>query len=634
MRVNFTILQLFFLFSFIGYILSNNILYAQIVTEDKGVIGEAYGHNESYVIKLDVDDISRFRIEQVHRSPQFPPAEDHISIIPINNSAFVVAPNGSVGEPDNLGQGTIISNEKSFYSQDGIFGNIREFSEPNEGYSVWPTNHTGHVGLKFSKDGNIYYGWLYIYVSTDLQMFTIYSYAYESRPGVSIRAGATENTEAATHVSLADVGNNRNASDMQVSFTAAENEEGIDHYRIFVVPAGATFGLAQAQQVEAGRYQERSVTGSNQEFTLSAELLDVNGNAIANGVAYQVYVMSYGENTHSDNLSEASEEITLMSPTLAVSNLTAEEDNGQVRLTFDAASDETGVASYRIFVVPAANAGTFNLETAEGLPSSRYEEVSVDGNDKDVFLRTSLRDSEGEYLAGGENYVVFVMSVGGTGYHNALSDPSASFEKEVGFAEVEAVSTVTGVEEIGRVRVTFTAASDEAGIESYRIFVVPAAEANAFDVERAETISSEMYQEVSPTGGNHNLLLRTAIRDTEGEVLAVGVEYVIFVMSVPEEDYLASLSEGSGEFTMQTVISGNSAIVVNNKDFYVYDKELYINNMPLSGTVKVLNSAGQPLSEYAVSRGDNRINLSGVQDGLLIIMLQGGESVQTIKVIK
>jgi trimeric autotransporter adhesin len=134
-------------------------------------------------------------------------------------------------------------------------------------------------------------------------------------------------------------------------------------------PKVGDFGLAQAQQIEAGRYQERDVTGSNHEFTLSEDLLDINGNVISNGLAYKVYVMSYGENTHSDNLSEASDEITLMSPTLAVSNLSAEDENGRVRVTFDHASDETGISAYRIFIVPADEADDFDLEATEDLPA-------------------------------------------------------------------------------------------------------------------------------------------------------------------------------------------------------------------------------------------------------------------------
>ncbi|MEK4329960.1 copper amine oxidase N-terminal domain-containing protein [Paenibacillus sp. FSL R7-0312] len=96
-----------------------------------------------------------------------------------------------------------------------------------------------------------------------------------------------------------------------IGFTKSSNEANILEYRVYVVPSKQGFGAADALGVPASQYKAVAPNGSNP--TVAAAARDANGNAIASGIKYKVYVLAVANNYGVQNggLSDSSEEFEL-----------------------------------------------------------------------------------------------------------------------------------------------------------------------------------------------------------------------------------------------------------------------------------------------------------------------------------
>jgi hypothetical protein len=121
---------------------------------------------------------------------------------------------------------------------------------------------------------------------------------------------------AVTDIEVEDIGDSKNGSDLQVSFSKAAGEnQRIDSYRVMVVrsaSAGA-FNLAAANAVSSDCYTVVEKTGAD-NYTITLDgAKDTAGNSITNGIAYKVFVLSIADGTNAtlNGLSNASAAITL-----------------------------------------------------------------------------------------------------------------------------------------------------------------------------------------------------------------------------------------------------------------------------------------------------------------------------------
>ncbi len=122
----------------------------------------------------------------------------------------------------------------------------------------------------------------------------------------------------AINVTITDLNNNGNASDLRIGFTASSNESFLTAYRVVIVKS-ASAGMISLEKVEslsASSYQDIPKSGQNISTFLNAGLLDVEGNAIQEGESYLAYVVALadGTNAKENQLSNQSNQ-TLLSNT-------------------------------------------------------------------------------------------------------------------------------------------------------------------------------------------------------------------------------------------------------------------------------------------------------------------------------
>ncbi len=174
-----------------------------------------------------------------------------------------------------------------------------------------------YMGLQLEVGGNIHYGWARLDVHSFADEFTIKDYAFEDIPDQSILAGATGgaviSAGAISNLSVADIGDNGDKSDLQVSFDKAADENKVDHYRVIAVKAAdaGAFDVGTASALMSGWYTRVDKTGAN--ISQSFESLDRNGDPIENDTPYKIFVLSVADGTQAtmNTLSDPSDEITL-----------------------------------------------------------------------------------------------------------------------------------------------------------------------------------------------------------------------------------------------------------------------------------------------------------------------------------
>lgn len=295
-----------------------------------------------------------------------------------------------------------------------------------------------------------------------------------------------------TNVSLKDVADFGDGRDLQVNFSIPNNETRVTEYRVMVVPSNeaSSFNMNKAINLSSSNYTSVSKTGANISTTLPSTARDVNGYQIRNGSAYRVFVLSVGgaANYNLNSLSAASGAITLTEnfkiaavTNIKVSDISDFGDGRDLEVTFNKVADETGVASYRIFVVKSAQAAGFTLAHANSISSANYTAVPKTGTNLSTVLRSTSRDAYGDLIREGVDYRVFVLTVSGTSNNdnNMLSAPTAVFKLAVN-ATTTAPTNVTG-SDVGNagdgsdLEVKFNKVNNESYVSEYRIMVVKAA---------------------------------------------------------------------------------------------------------------------------------------------------------------
>lgn len=345
---------------------------------------------------------------------------------------------------------------------------------------------------------------------------------------------------APTSVSATDVADNRNGSDLRVTFNRSTDETNVNHYRVFVVKNTAVGSFNLNTALNNGFYTYRGKTGSNQNFTLASDARATDGSFIGDNVDYRVFVLAMNNNSsQSSALSSASPVVKLgsASPVIAVGsiNVTVKSQGQQagnasdVTVNFAKASNETGIAKYRLFIVPADQVTGFTLNTAMNI--NYYNDLDKSSAGTTFALSDGYRDINNKSIEIGKKYRVFIMSVSdSTTRSSSLSVASDEFSISNIVQSVQA-AVITGLQKSSTVteaiyKLTFIKPSSETGISSYQLYIVK----GRGGVDPATATFSSNYSVGDPKAVE--VTLNTNATDTSGATLVEGEEYTVYILSV------------------------------------------------------------------------------------------------------
>jgi len=397
----------------------------------------------------------------------------------------------------------------------------------------------------------------------------------------SVSSAITLTNIGVSNITVSDVSNYNDGRDLKVSFTHASDETYISQYRIMVVPTSyySSFNVSDANSVSSANYTAVSTNGTSTSLTLSSSARDVRGALIKNAVSYKVYILSIGSGSNSGGnvLSNASSGITLIydSSVSAVYNLSVSDvydygDGRDLRVSFTHASDETYISQYRIMVVPTSYYSSFDLYTANNVPSGNYTAVSTSGASTNQVLYSSTRDVLGDLIKSGSSYRVYVLSVGSGNYRdsNELSSAS-SIVTLFNNTSLKAVTNLNVSDDNdygdGRdLKVSFNHATDETYINQYRIMVVPTLYYSSFSLSDANNVSSSNYTTVSTSGNSTSQVLDSSARDVRGDVIKAEVSYKVYVLTVGSNNYSGSNALSLESSTITLLANKTPVVSVTN----------------------------------------------------------------------
>lgn len=229
------------------------------------------------------------------------------------------------------------------------------------------------------------------------------------------------------------VANVVNGTDIVVSFTKSTNEANVAEYRIMVVPADqpGTFDLSAANKVLSNSIKVTKQDSDISQVLSGGKIVDIGGKALVSGAKYRIYVLTVadGKAATTNALSSSFGEITLVDPVVpvpAVDKLNVTPTPDGVNVSFDRASNESGIAKYEVMIVPKDSSLT--LDDANKLNTNNYKIVNA-GSNSTSFTVSDL-DVNGKSVVYGTDYKIYVLSVanGKAVTMNRLSAPSNVFK--------------------------------------------------------------------------------------------------------------------------------------------------------------------------------------------------------------
>ncbi|ODP26521.1 Gamma-D-glutamyl-meso-diaminopimelate peptidase [Paenibacillus nuruki] len=364
-------------------------------------------------------------------------------------------------------------------------------------------------------------------------------------------------------IAVSDISDYGDGRDLQVTFNKASDEGLVNNYRVMVVKSinASKFNLSTANSVSSSNYLQISKNGSNRTVAFSAGSKDVNGDLIKNGTNYQVFVLTTGTGSASGNnsLSSASSVITLTSngATSAVTNVATTNSastNTASDITFSfVPANDTGISEYRVYVVRADQAGSFNLTTANNTAAANYTRIAKTATKVTQALTTSTKDYNGNTIVKEVAYRVYVLSVADGSVRSVNTLSGASNDFTIKSSTVAPVTNINASATNGGIKVTFSKPAGENGIANYAVMLVPSASSSNFSLADANRVSERNYKTVTQ-GVYSEWAFTTTDVDVNGAAIRSGVTYKAFVLSIADgrSATINALSVASREAQMIT----------------------------------------------------------------------------------
>jgi len=223
--------------------------------------------------------------------------------------------------------------------------------------------------------------------------------------------------------------------------------------------------------------------------------------------------------------------------------------------------DELGTAEYRVIVVKAADAASFDLSAAQAIPASNYTSVQPTGaNYYELYLDPNATDKDGDPITELQPYNYFVLSLADSVYAqlDTLSDSSLVFMLDYIVpvpADTVRNITLADIADFGNEKdltVSFDFPDDPTGVNYYKVMIVKAEDAAGFDIEKADSLTAgfnERYVYVDPWENQASMEWKVCV---DGDSIRPGIPYVAFVVSMPDytDADTPAMSSPSNEVTL------------------------------------------------------------------------------------
>lgn len=478
-----------------------------------------------------------------------------------------------------------------------------------EGYPVGEFENVEdkYIGLMFQANGMQHLGWVRLSVEDELpepsgmgpkaagikaagkersvQAYTIkatvkdYAYNMIPFPMGTLKTGVGPSLEplpTPQNVAAADISNNFNATDLEVTFDAASDETNVHEYGCIIVKTEKVNDISLKALIESEGGEAVTVTpngSASYTVNFNSSQQDMDGDPIVAGRSYTILAYSMNYEFEYEARWAFSNAIELSVSDQLATGIAAEDvaDAGNasdMQVSFTKAADETGITEYRIMIVPEGNINVFDSATAAAVVAANYTAVTPDGSNPSLTLAAGALTYNGLAINQGNDYAVYVvssLSAGGV----LVSGPSPLIRlgipapKITGLVVEDINDTGTGWD----IRASFMAPDDLTNIYYARYIFV--------EKSVAQSMSDEQIMDLRYTQSRYYGSLTASERDTSimdpGDYdgfrnpLREGVTYWTYVVSTPRNGSNKSSLSDPVEIMLQGELSAaNELLVVNN----------------------------------------------------------------------
>ncbi|QLG36959.1 copper amine oxidase N-terminal domain-containing protein [Paenibacillus sp. E222] len=348
---------------------------------------------------------------------------------------------------------------------------------------------------------------------------------------------------APTYVNAADIGDNGDGSDLQVTFNRSSNETNVYHYRVFAVKTANLGGFDLAEANRNSNYKVVNKASGSGNYTLTLkDVKATDGTDIRNDENYRIFVLAVSNTSNSSNvLSTAYADIKL-SVTSAVGAVKitdvevkneeqAAGDATDVTLRYTEPASKVGISRYVVMIAPTGSA--FNLNLAKAIAKENNPNVirSLETTGGYAILPNALNDINGQPIVSGKLYTAYILSESSDSKRESNID-SATFiinAKKQSPTFVEKVADVKATATDTSISVSFTKPGNETGISRYDVYVVKAKSGSGDTGKALERVN------IGSNPRTATVNIGVSSNDSDGSVFEAG-EYKVLVVSVASDN--------------------------------------------------------------------------------------------------
>jgi len=531
------------------------------------------------------------------------------------------------------------------------YNNLEVFTDiplcDNVSYDCWSETDwcvlsKKYIGLKFENDGNVYYGWILI-----KDFHTIDSYAINTIPDEFIFAGQGQK------VNVSDRTDYQDGRDLAISFGYPYNENIFDEYRILVVKSenAENFDLQTANNVSSENYYSIIPNNTIQNFKLTENSKDVDGDIITDLIPYKVFLLSIARSGISEEnvLSKPSDEITLKShcQSVVINNFTSEFINGgnyNINVNFDYQENVSSISEFRIMFVKSSDAVILNIDSLNLIGPDNYYQVTPQGNTYNINLtKNEITDIYGNPITKTDNYKVAILTVANNFETNvnaySISENYLKFQTPANKISNIYVMDVANKNLISDLQFTFNKISDNRNVSEYRLIFSESKK--TLNLETCENLPSSAYYVILPQNINNITRPTKNFTDAQGNLFSIDKEYLAYILSVSDGYYsdFNSLSGYSNTFALHNPNYIYNGYIGDNMTFVDIepDVEVFLSNIESENklSIDIFSSkfdirAYQFFSSYELYKIITRTSISAIngeinyeRDSLDVIYFNG-----------
>lgn len=437
-------------------------------------------------------------------------------------------------------------------------------------------------------------------------------------------------------MTLSDIGELNNGTDLQLFFTKAASENTVSEYRAFLYKGFPAPNIEELEALGPDLYTAILPDGEDVNITFSEETRDTDGDLIAPDVHYRCFVLSKADGVlvDKDELSVVSSvgQFSLLnapSLNLSLSNNFSQLNSNSFKVSFSVS--QTSMDSLRVYL---ADKNTYSLDTLLDLPREYFVYGNVEPGSQTIHFPPEYTIYDNIPVAY-KRYYAYAITLPD---HILTSFPtmSVSYGRPlmVKYLPIAPdVSLVDNTDGTTQIKIEFPKVYDESLITEYRIYIVPAEE--GLWVEQLPDLLAFTYSQWLPSGMDMDKRISTHVHDIHNQVLVPDKLYRIYV-GVKNENYLPfTLSMPSDPFSFTQFDDVHALPGTISEDLMILISNDYcdIQNWKKGPCVfRMTDMLGRIILEGNISSGHVRIPLPNLAGGTYIVQLQGMDWEYTEKI--